>query len=101
MTTKEFFLTEADDIIFELETFWTVQRDGKDKYINVPFPSKKEFLDKYETGLDDPWEELSDVDILSANEQNKMIAEQKQRISATYDTIKLIRDKFATAQKIE
>lgn len=94
ITTREFFETDADNIILDLETYWTVQRDGDNKYINVPFPSKEEFFDRYETGLDDPYDELSDYDDISATEEQQMIQEQKDRISKAYDMVKDTRDKF-------
>ena len=94
ITTREFFENDADNIIMDLETYWTVQRDGTNKYINVPFPTKEDFLDRYETGLDDPYDELSDIDSISTEEEQQMIQEQKDRISKTYDIVKDIRDKF-------
>ena len=94
ITTREFFENDADNIILDLETFWSIQRDGTNKYINVPFPSKEDFLDRYETGLDDPYDELSDIDSISTEEEQQMIQEQKDRISKTYDIVKDIRDKF-------
>jgi hypothetical protein len=99
ITTREFFETDADNIIMDLETFWTVQRDGSSKYINVPFPSKKEFLNRYETGLDDPFDDLSDYDDISEAEEQQMIQEQKDRISKVYDVVKEIRDKFQEKYK--
>lgn len=101
ITTKEFFESDADDIIMDLETYWTVQRDGTNKYINVPFPTKEDFLDRYETGLDDPYDELSDIDSISTEEEQQMIQEQKDRISKTYDIVKDIRDKFKKNYKCE
>ena len=94
ITTREFFENDADNIIMDLETYWTIQRDGTNKYINVPFPTKEDFLDRYETGLDDPYDELSDIDSISTEEEQQMIQEQKDRISKTYDIVKDIRDKF-------
>lgn len=40
-------------------------------------PNKEELLDKYEAGLDAPYEDLSDIDNLSDEEQSAMITEQK------------------------
>lgn len=94
ITTREFFENDADNIIMDLETYWTVQRDGSNKYINEPFPSKEEFLDRYETGLDDPFDDLSDYDDISEAEEQQMIQEQRDRISKAYDVVKEIRDKF-------
>ena len=94
ITTKEFFENDADNIIQDLETYWTVQCDGKNKYINVPFPNKEEFLKRYESGLDDPYDELSDYDNISSDEEQQLIQEQKNRISATYDIVKNIRNEF-------
>lgn len=94
ITTKEFFENDADNIILDLETFWSIQREGNKKYINVPFPSKEDFLERYEAGLDDPYDELSDIDSISTEEEQQMIQEQKDRISKTYDIVKDIRDKF-------
>ena len=87
ITTREFFTSDADNIIQDLETYWTVQRDGNNKYINVPFPDKEEFLDRYESGLDDPYDELSDYDNISSEEEQQMIQEQKARISNVYNKI--------------
>lgn len=77
ITTREFFESDADNIILDLETYWTVQSDGDNKYINVPFPTKEDFLDRYETGLDDPYDELSDIDSISTKEEQQIIQEQK------------------------
>ena len=95
ITTMEFFKTDADNIILDLETYWTVQRDknGK-KYINAPFPDKEEILNRYETGLDDPFDELSDYDNLSEQEEKQMIEEQVQRISEVYDMVLKSRTEF-------
>ena len=94
ITTREFFENDADNIILDLETFWSIQREGNKKYINVPFPSKEDFLFFYEAGIDDPYDELSDIDSISTEEEQQMIQEQKDRISKTYDIVKDIRDKF-------
>ena len=94
ITTREFFENDADNIILDLETFWSIQREGNKKYINVPFPSIEDFLERYEAGLDDPYDELSDIDSISTEEEQQMIQEQKDRISKTYDIVKDIRDKF-------
>lgn len=99
ITTREFFTSDADNIIQDLETYWTVQRDRNNKYINVPFPNKEEFLDRYESGLDDPYDELSDYDNISSEEEQQMIQEQKNRISATYDRVKNIRNEFEERHK--
>lgn len=94
ITTREFFETDANCIIEDLQTYWGIQKSGEVKYVNVPFPSKEEFLEQYESGLDSPYEELSDIDTISSIEEQQMIDEQKSRISETYDRIKEIRDKF-------
>ena len=94
ITTREFFTSDADNIIQDLETYQTVQRDGNNKYINVPFPDKEEFLDRYESGLDDPYDELSDYDNISSEEEQQMIQEQKARISNVYNKIQKEREAF-------
>ena len=94
ITTREFFTSDADNIIQDLETYWTVQRDGNNKYINVPFPDKEEFLDRYESGLDDPYDELSDYDNISREEEQQMIQEQKAHISNVYNKIQKEREAF-------
>ena len=95
ITTMEFFETDADNIILDLETIWTVQRDknGK-KYISIPFPDKEEILERYINGLDDPFDELSDYDNLSEAEEQQMIEEQVQRISEVYDRVLKSRTEF-------
>ena len=94
ITTKEFFEMDADNIIFDLETYWTIQRDRKQRYINEPFPSKEDFIHRYETGLDDPFDELSDYDDLPEEEEQKMIQEQINRISDVYDRVLKTRTEF-------
>ena len=94
ITTREFFTSDTDNIIQDLETYWTVQRDGNNKYINVSFPDKEEFLDRYESGLDDPYDELSDYDNISSEEEQQMIQEQKARISNVYNKIQKEREAF-------
>ena len=95
ITTREFFETDADNIILDLETYWTIQRDKNgEKYINVPFPDKEEILERYINGLDDPFDELSDYDDLSDEEIKQLMDEQVQRISEVYDSVLKIRTEF-------
>lgn len=60
----------------------------------MPFPDKEEFLDRYESGLDDPYDELSDYDNISSEEEQQMIQEQKARISNVYNKIQKEREAF-------
>ena len=53
-----------------------------------------ELLDKYEAGLDSPYEDLSDIDNLSDEEQSTIITEQKARISNVYNKIQKEREAF-------
>ena len=94
ITTREFFENDADNIILDLETIWSIQRESNKKYINVPFPSKEDFLERYEAGLDDPYDELSDYDNISSEEEQQMIQEQKARISNVYNKIQKEREAF-------
>ena len=66
------------------------------KYLFEPFPSKDELLDNYEAGLDSQYEDLSDIDNLSDEEQSTIITEQKARISHVYNKM-CIRDSFHVA----
>lgn len=91
ITTKDFFESAANNIIFELGAYWTIQSDKKGKYVRVPFPSKEDFLNRYVLGLNNPYDELSDYDNISEAEEQQMIAEQKQRISDVHDQIQQIR----------
>ena len=52
ITTREFFEHDAEDIINNIESIYSVQREESNKYLFEPFPSKDELLDKYEAGLD-------------------------------------------------
>lgn len=54
ITTREFFEHDAEDIINNIESIYSVQREESNKYLFEPFPSKDELLDKYEAGLDSP-----------------------------------------------
>ena len=83
ITTREFFEHDAEDIINNIESIYS-----------VPFPSKDELLDKYEAGLDSPYEDLSDIDNLSDEEQSTIITEQKARISNVYNKIQKEREAF-------
>ena len=73
ITTREFFEHDAEDIINNIESIYSVQREESNKYLFEPFPSKDELLDKYEAGLDSPYEDLSDIDNLSDEEQSTII----------------------------
>ena len=57
-------------------------------------PHKNIHLDKYEAGLDAPYEDLSDIDNLSDEEQSAMITEYKKRISNVYNKIQKERETF-------
>ena len=94
ITTREFFENDADNIILDLETIWSIQREGNKKYIKEPFPSKEDFLERYEAGLDDPYDELSDIDSISTEEEQQMIQEQKAHISNVYNKIQKEREAF-------
>lgn len=91
ITTREFFEHDAEDIINNLESIYSVQREESNKYLFEPFPSKEELLDKYEAGLDAPYEDLSDIDNLSDEEQSAMITEYKKRISNVYNDLRVKR----------
>ena len=65
ITTREFFFFFSEDIINNLESIYSVQRKESNKYLFEPFPSKEELLDKYEAGLDAPYEDLS-LEIISS-----------------------------------
>ncbi len=93
ITTREFFEHDAEDIINNIESIYSVQRENH-KYLFEPFPSKDELLDKYEAGLDSPYEDLSDIDNLSDEEQSTIITEQKARISNVYNKIQKEREAF-------
>ena len=94
ITTREFFEHDAEDIINNIESIYSVQREESNKYLFEPFPSKDELLDKYEAGLDSPYEDLSDIDNLSDEEQSTIIKEQKARISNVYNKIQKEREAF-------
>ena len=51
ITTREFFEHDAEDIINNIESIYSVQREESNKYLFEPFPSKDELLDKYEAVL--------------------------------------------------
>ena len=88
ITTREFFEHDAEDIINNIESIYSVQREESNKYLFEPFPSKDELLDKYEAGLDSPYEDLSD------EEQSTIITEQKARVSNVYNKIQKEREAF-------
>lgn len=94
ITIEEFYKNDADNIILDLETYWTVQRDGLDKYIRVPFPILEELLESYENGLKDPYDDLADEDDMTGEEKLRMIVEQKERITKAYYVVQDIRNKF-------
>ena len=94
ITTREFFEHDAEDIISNIEIIYSVQREESNKYLFELFRSKDELLDKYEAGLDSPYEDLSDIDNLSDEEQSTIITEQKARISNVYNKIQKEREAF-------
>ena len=95
ITTREFFEMDADNIIMDLETIWTIQRDRNgERYIDEPFPSKEKIIERYVNGLDDPFDYLSVYDELSDEEIKQMIDEQVQIISEVYDSVLKLRTEF-------
>ena len=94
IATREFFEHDAEDIINNLESIYSVQREESNKYLFEPFPSKKELLDKYEVGLASPYEDLSNIDNLSDEVRSTIITEQKARISNVYNKIQKEREAF-------
>ena len=74
-------------LLITLKAFIQCKEKNQIKYLFEPFPSKDELLDKYEAGLDSPYEDLSDIDNLSDEEQSTIITEQKARISNVYNKI--------------
>lgn len=99
MTTKEVFEYYADDIIFELETFWSVQRGltGECDFVNVPFPKLKDFVERYETsiesfdGIDEP---VTDYHLYTDDMEKDVIAEQIKRIKREWFLVENRRNKF-------
>ena len=79
-------------LLITLKAF--IQWKKANKYLFEPFPSKDELLDKYKAGLDSPYEDLSDIDNLSDEEQSTIITEQKARISNVYNKIQKEREAF-------
>lgn len=94
ITTREFFEHDAEDIINNLESIYSVQREESNKYLFEPFRSKDELLDKYEVGLASPYEDLSNIDNLSDEVRSTIITEQKARISNVYNKIQKKREAF-------
>ena len=81
-------------LLITLKAFIQCKEEESNKYLFEPFPSKDELLDKYEAGLDSPYEDLSDIDNLSDEEQSTIITEQKARISNVYNKIQKERESF-------
>ncbi len=81
-------------LLITLKAFIQCKEKKANKYLFEPFPSKDELLDKYEAGLDSPYEDLSDIDNLSDEEQSTIITEQKARISNVYNKIQKEREAF-------
>ncbi len=100
MKTQDFFEKEADNIIEDLCSFWSVQKDenGK-KYLNCPFKSKEEFLDDYESATYDLIEELEDYEQISEKKEREMLEEQRERISTVYDSV--LRERKEMEQRIK
>ena len=94
ITTREFFEHDAEDIINNIESIYSVQRKKQINIFLSHFQVKMSFLDKYEAGLDSPYEDLSDIDNLSDEEQSTIITEQKARISNVYNKIQKEREAF-------
>ena len=79
-------------LLITLKAFIQCKEKNQNKYLFELFPSKDELLDKYEAGLDSPYEDLSDIDNLSDEEQSTIITEQKARISNVYNKIQKERE---------
>ena len=64
MLTKEFYDIEKENIETDLYNYWGIQTDSrtKKKFLSVPFPTKEEFIDRFITGINSPYEDLEDYE---------------------------------------
>ena len=74
-TSGRISITEVSSWCLSLIHILFSAKKKANKYLFEPFPSKDELLDKYEAGLDSPYEDLSDIDNLSDEEQSTIITE--------------------------
>ena len=94
ITTREFFEHDAEDIINNIESIYSVQRKKQINIFLSHFQVKMSFQINTKLGLDSPYEDLSDIDNLSDEEQSTIITEQKARISNVYNKIQKEREAF-------
>lgn len=56
-------------------------------------------LDQYDSSIDNPYDDISDIEDLS-EEQEPIIVEERERAASEYDRIKRVRDKFTISTTI-
>ena len=102
MLTKEFYDIEKENVKTDLYIYWGIQTDSetKKRYISVPFPTKEEFIDRFITGINDPYEDLEDYED-NLEEWEKLEEEYIKEIAETYDKIKSIREDFSKKNNYE
>lgn len=65
ITTREFLNMMLKTLLITLKAFIQYKEKNQINIFFEPFPSKEELLDKYEAGLDAPYEDLS-LEIISS-----------------------------------
>ena len=102
MFTKEFYDIEKDNIISDLENYWTIQRDSKtnEYYISTPMPTKEDIIDRFLAGIESPYEDLEDYE--SNIDQWKHYEEECiKEIEKVYDRIEQTREEFKKQRGIQ
>lgn len=102
MFTKEFYDIEKNNIIIDLENYWTIQRDSKtnEYYINIPFPTKEEIIDRFQAGIESPYEDLEDYES-DIDKWNLYEIECIKEIENVYNRIEQTRKEFREKKGIE
>lgn len=95
ITLKELYENDANNIIQDLWDIYSVRIDNKgQKYIVSPLPSKEDFFDRFENGIQDPWDDVIDEYDISQEDSEKMMEEFKREISDSYEKVLKSRNEF-------
>lgn len=76
------------------------EKDGK-QFVYSPFPSKEDYIESFQADIDDPYEELEDIEELDMEDIKRLDAAAIKEIESVYDKVAAIRHKFYVEHDME
>lgn len=91
ITVKELVDNELNNTIKLIELYLPKRGLNGKKFVNEPFESQAEFLESFEYGLDDPWDDIEDPE---NEEYDDLVRDAKIKIIETYKFVSMKREEF-------